>query len=163
MRLTKNVMGATGIGVVAIVYILEAFTLPMGTLRTPNMGFVPLIIGFVLLGCCVLLIALDRLLPGAVEETVIFSEEEDEEPEGESTGLKKPGIIAGALLIYPFLFTTLGFIISTFLLLYITLRVMEYKTWRGSLLASVLAVLATYVIFAVCLGVYFPNGIFDWR
>jgi hypothetical protein len=163
MKLTKNIMGAAGIGIVAIVYTLDALTLPMGTLRAPNMGFVPLIIGIGMIVGCVMLIVTDRLVSDKSEEAVVFSEEEEEEPEGESTGYKKPGIIAGSLLVYPIVFTTFGFIISTILLLYIALRVMEYKTWRVSLLTSVISVLVTYAIFAGLLGVYFPNDIFDWR
>ena len=163
MRMTHNVIGATGVGAAAIIYILDALTLPIGTVQSPNMGFVPLIIGLVLLGCCVLLVALDWLFPGKVEKMVVFSEDEDDEPEGESTGYKKPGIIAGALLVYPFIFTALGFVISTFLLLFVALRTLEYKTWRISLLTSVVAILITYVVFSVLLGVYFPSGIFDWR
>ena len=156
-------MGAAGIGVIAIIYSLDALTLPMGTLRAPNMGFVPLIIGIGTLGCCVLLIVMDCLSSGESEAAVVFSEEEEEEPEGESTGYKKPGIIAGALLVYPILFTTLGFVLSTFCLLFLALRVMEYKSWRVSLLTAVISIIVTYAVFAGALGVYFPNGIFDWR
>lgn len=161
--MTNNVMGAAGVGVIAVIYILDALTLPMGTMRSPNMGFVPLIIGGLLFACCVLLVAIDRLSPGMVEEIVIFSEDDEDEPEGESTGYKKPGILAGALLLYPIAFTTLGFVISTFLLLYLALRVLEYKTWQISLLTAALAILTTYVIFSVLLGVYFPAGILEWR
>ena len=55
-RVPKNTLVASGIGAATILYLYEAFQLPFGAARMPDMGFVPVLGGFSVLGLCALMI-----------------------------------------------------------------------------------------------------------
>ncbi|CEP69389.1 Protein of unknown function DUF1468 [Moorella glycerini] len=156
-RISRNVMGALGIGIITLIYLYEAFQLPFGSAGAPDMGFVPVLMGIALLVLCIMLIGKELLLPAkSVGQEVDLW---DEEGEGESTGFKKPLIIIVALLIYPIILVNLGFILSTIILLFIALRVMEYRSWLISLLVALVTTVLANIIFSSWLSIYFPKGI----
>ena len=64
-----------------------------------------------------------------------------------------------ALLLYALLLDTLGYLIATFLLMVVLLRVLEPAGWPMTLLAATLIAGATYVVFGKWLMVQFPRGI----
>jgi putative tricarboxylic transport membrane protein len=66
------------------------------------------------------------------------------------------------LIIYALLLNTLGYIISTFLLMWGLFHDWEKNRWASSFLASLVTVGVTYVIFEVWLHCQFPRGIFPW-
>jgi hypothetical protein len=117
----------------------------------------PLLIGFLVLGLCLVLWAREFFTPRREKkkEVDLFDEEEKEE----SAGLQKPLILAGAVLIYPFAFVFLGFIPATVLLTTLSLRVMEYSGWFWSLGIAAAITLVAYLFFGVWLHVNFPKGI----
>jgi len=53
----------------------------------------------------------------------------------------------------------LGFIPSSILLLGLSLRLMEYRGWLGSLIVAALITFSAYFLFAYWLHVNFPKGI----
>lgn len=153
----KNVIGASGIGAAALLYLYEAYKLPLGRAGMPGIGFVPVIIGAVLLALCVVLIARELIFPAPRGQAQ--ADPWEEESEGESTGLKKPILITAAMLAFPVALVNLGFLISSAALLFVVLRVMEFRGWLGSLIAALLTVALAHVIFSLWLNVYFPKGI----
>lgn len=155
-RINKNVLGALGIGLITLVYLYEAFQLPFGSAGAPDMGFVPVLMGTALLVLCIILIGKELLFPVKSNNQEVDLWEEEEE--GESAGLKKPLIITIALIIYPIILVQLGFILSTIALLFVTLRVMEYRSWLISLLVAILATVLANYIFSGWLSIYFPKG-----
>jgi len=157
VKFSRSFLGGIGLGIVALVYLFETFKLPFGSTKSPDMGFVPLLIGVVFLGCCLLLTIVNYCLPNRSESKSILNEEDTKE----TSDYKKPFLIIIALLLYPLFFVKFGFIISTIPMLYIILRIMQYKTWWNSLLVAVTTIIVIYFVFAVWLGVYFPAGILD--
>jgi hypothetical protein len=156
-RLTPNAWGAAGIAGGALIYLFEAWKLPFGSVRNPDIGFMPLLIGFLVLGLCLILLAGEILKPPREKkkEVDLFDEDEKEE----SAGLRKPMILAGAVIVYPFAFVYLGFVPATVLLTTLSLRVMEYRGWFWSLGIAVVITLVAYLLFGVWLHVNFPKGI----
>lgn len=161
MKLSRNALGSLGIGtigIIGIIYLTEAFKLPLGKPSYPDRGFIPVLIGFALISFSTIQIILEVFFPHLANVKSIDISDEDK-VEGEATYPKKPLIITAALLVYCALFNTLGFIVATIPLTFVCLWVMEYKSWWASLITAAVITLVTYFIFVKWLGVYFPSGI----
>jgi hypothetical protein len=65
--------------------------------------------------------------------------------------------VLASLFVYPLLLERLGYLITTLLVLIILFRSMNNR-WSSVLLASVLTVLVSYLLFTY-LGIRFPKGI----
>lgn len=154
-KLKKNLLVPLAIGLIGIFYLYTAFKLPIGHLNAPDRGFMPVIIGFVLICLCILEIIVATFRPNENTERSILSEDEAVE----STGSKKPFYIMAALLIYCLFFNKLGFIVATIPLTFVMLRIMEYKSWWVDLIVAVIITLVIDFVFSGLLGVYFPSGI----
>lgn len=63
-----------------------------------------------------------------------------------------------ALIVYTVLFTFLGFLLDTFLLIAFLLRVMEPMSWKKVLAGSAGTALASYVVFQLWLQAQLPQG-----
>jgi len=117
----------------------------------------PILAGLTLLGLCLFMLGREIFWPAqGGQEIDRFEEKESEEVEG----FRKPLILSVALFLYPLGFSFLGFLVSTVLLTTISLRVLEYRGWQGSLLLGGLITLVSYFLFAYLLEVQLPRGIF---
>ncbi len=155
-RLSKNTWCALFVFAVTLIYLVEAWKLPFGGARNPDIGFLPILMGLLVLALSLIMIAAEFFRPAdSKKEIDLF----DEEEKGENAGLKKPLILGAALLIYPPAFVHLGFIPATILLLGLSLRLMEYRGWLGSLVIGVLITFSAYFVFGHWLHVNFPKGI----
>ncbi len=156
-RISKNALGAIGVGIATLIYLMEARKLPFGSIRNPEIGFLPIVAGWTLLALCLLLLGKEFLLREQPKgkEIDLFEDEEA----GESTGLRKPIILSVAIFVYPLAFVYFGFILSTILLVTLSLRVMEYRGWLMPLLIAVGVSLVSFFIFAGYLEVQLPRGI----
>ncbi|MEL1134118.1 tripartite tricarboxylate transporter TctB family protein [Desulfitobacterium sp. THU1] len=148
--LTKNVKGSIGIVIIGLIYLYEALKLPLGSLRAPDSGLLPLIFVSALIGFCLLQIVIDFLPKKQGHEKKV-----DEE----TTDPKKPIIIIVALCVFCLVLNKLGFILSAIPLTFVALRVMQYKSRGVSLVVSVIVTLIIYLVFSELLGVYLPPGI----
>lgn len=157
-RISKNFWGAAGIGAATFVYFIEAWKLPFGAPTSPGLGFMPVLGGLGVLGLCLIVMARELFRPGSRERSEIDRFDEDEK--GESAGLKRPALLGMTLLLYPLGFASIGFILTTFFLLLISLRLMEYRGWAASVIMALVITLVSYGIFAYFLDVRFPRGIF---
>ncbi len=156
-RISKNFWGAAGIGAATLVYFVEAWKLPFGAPTSPGLGFMPVLGGLGVLGLCLIVMARELFRPSERGRSEVDRFDEDEK--GESSGLKRPSLLAAALLLYPLGFVFLGFILATFFLLLISLRVMEYRGWAASVIMALVIALGSYGIFSYFLDVRFPKGI----
>jgi putative tricarboxylic transport membrane protein len=89
----------------------------------------------------------------------------NQKPEGESiwSGIqfRKLIIVVASLLGYWLFLEKIGFILTTFLLLLILFKTVDAQRWRSVFTASVLTVVAIYIIFVIVLRVELPSGL--WR
>jgi len=155
-RLSPNTWCAIGVSAGTLIYLAEAWKLPFGGARNPDIGFLPILTGFIVLGLALLLIAAEIFPPAPPKKEIDLFEDEGK---GESAGLKKPLVLGAAILVYPAAFLYLGFLLSTVLLLAATLRLMEYRGWTGSLIIAALITVCAYLLFGYWLHVNFPKGI----
>ncbi len=140
-----------------LVYLNEARKLPFGSIHNPEIGFMPILAGWILLALCLIMLAKELLRRDRQKgkELDLFEDEE----RGESAGLRKPLILSAAIFVYPLAFVSLGFILSTILLVTVSLRVMKYRGWVMSLLIAIGVSLASFFIFSGYLEVQLPPGI----
>lgn len=148
--LTKNVKGSIGMGIIGLIYLYEALKFPLGSLREPGPGLIPLIFASALIGFCLLEIVME-FLP--------TQQGHEKKTDGETTDPVKPIILIAALFVFCLVFNKLGFIASSIPLTFVALRVMQYKSRWVSLLVSVIVTLIVYYVFSELLGVYLPPGI----
>ena len=127
----------------------EAYRLKLGVLTKPGPGFFPFSLGFVM---------------GILALIVLIQSMGKRREERERTGPKAPFrwwnivIILIALVAYAFFLETMGFLISTFLLITLLLKVVEPQPWRTALLGGLITAIASTLVFNVLLRAQIPTG-----
>jgi hypothetical protein len=66
--------------------------------------------------------------------------------------------VLGALFLYAYAFGSLGFILSTVLLLIFLFKAVEPQRWSMAILGAILSVLTSYAVFQLWLGAQLPKG-----
>jgi putative tricarboxylic transport membrane protein len=142
-RLTSIIFGLVGLYIA-----LQGYYLELGTLPKPKPGFLVFWAGIILF-----ILSLFLFLK------TFLSKYEN----GESVwrGVKwHRGVLLIVILIgYILLFQTLGFLVSTFLLLILLFKSMDSKSWKMAFFFSVAATIISFLIFDFFLEVQFPMGI----
>ena len=64
-----------------------------------------------------------------------------------------------SLLIYTYFFETIGFIISSLLLMLFLFKGIEPQKWSAAILSTILTSIVTYTIFVLWLKCQLPRGI----
>ena len=133
----------------ATIAILEAVQLPFGTLRAPQSGFWPLILAIILAFFSLLHFGKN------VKEKV-----EKANPFWTRPGAwKRIGFVAGSLIAFGFLFESLGYLITVFLLIGLLLRSIKPLKWWLVVMVALLSSVLSYLIFAVLLSTPLPAGL----
>lgn len=127
------------------------FHLGFGALNAPGAGFIPVLIGGLLSLLSVVLL-------------LITAAKHPAQPETGSRAAKThwrnvvPALIS--LILYILLLNPLGYVVTTcFFLLYL-LKFIGGKRWGASIAISVMASVASYLVFKVLLEVRLPAGMF---
>lgn len=134
-----------GILVFALVYLAGSISLSVGTVAQPGPGFMPAGIAFGL------------LMAAGINVYKAFRMGK-EKTEGDSWLKIEPMGIAVILFVYPIILRPLYFIIATFLVLFILLRLMKFKSLLVSFLTAIFATLISFYLFSNVLGVVLPSG-----
>jgi len=135
---------AMGIGVCYGGYCLD-----LGTLHDPGSGFMFFWVGIIMIGLSL------GILIRAMKETAVA---------GELKILwtdirwKKVVFILVALLLYAYVFVSLGFILSTVLLLIFLFKAVEPQRWSWAILGAIISTLAAYGVFHLWLRSPLPKG-----
>ncbi len=137
---------------VSIYIVSEGVALDVGGLHQPGPGFFPLF-GGILLGTFSIIL----LLRSTVSR---FGEKRGKKEVGKEHVMSVVCIFIG-LLVYTFILDWLGFILCTFLLLAILLKVFDRQKWWKVLVTAGVASSASYIIFAVLLKSPLPRGILE--
>ena len=124
---------------------VQASHLETGHVHNPGPGFIPLLAG-ALLGGLSLVIFLQSFL--RKEKISSFGK-----------GWFKGAVVVGSLIIYTLVLEKLGFLITTFIFLLLTLLSFKPRRMRGALLVSLLTVIISYLVLSVWLKVQLPKGI----
>ena len=130
---------------------VEAHKLDMGRVVKPGPGFFPFWLGFGLI-----------LISFALAVKAGRKKAKDlPEPQGLWQGLNWYKILFAliALLIYAFFLEALGYILSTFLLMFFLFRAIEPQKWPVVIFGSVITSFITYALFRLWLQVQLPMGL----
>jgi len=144
----KERIVSLGILVFALVYLAGSLSLKVGTLAQPGAGQFPAMVAFFL------------LVIAAFHAWRTFRKTSPKE-EGHNWTQLAPAGIAAALIFYPILLKTLSFLVSTFIVLYVLLRLLRFKTTLISFLTALFTTLLAFTIFTGLLGVTLPNGFME--
>lgn len=134
---------------VAAFIIFGSLQLPIGSWGNPDAGFMPLLIGLLIAAISFLLFI--HTLQQKISE---------EKPSWEMKNLKSkvtPTIMA--LLVYNFFLSSLGNILTTFLVMGYLFKYVSQMNWKSSLAFAILTSLVQYLLFEVWLKVQFPRGL----
>jgi len=134
----------------AFVVCLGGLKLGFGSFHAPQAGFMPFLAGL-LLG----ILAIVDLVQGFLRK---WERDKSDKVIWADIHWGKLFITLSALILYTFLFTTLGFLIGTFFLLRFLYQVMERKSWRVVLFASGVTTGLFYVVFKIGLDSQLPRG-----
>jgi putative tricarboxylic transport membrane protein len=135
-----------GLGIFVMIF---SYYLELGSFSSPKSGLMSFLLGAILI-----LLSLCSLVISFLKEKV--NEGVQKERWG-STSHRKIGLVLIALLAYAFILERLGFVITTWVFLFMLFRSMGNR-WITTFIASTLTVLATYSLFTY-FGVRFPPGI----
>lgn len=133
----------------SFVVCYEAFRLPLGSFRKPGPGFFPLFLG-VILGLLSLIFVLIRAFERTRRITPLRSQ----------IAGKRVSVTLGVLILYGLLFPLMGYLLSTFFLVFYFLRLAYPKRWLFCAILSVVISALFYFGFQTMLRIHLPKGIF---
>ena len=128
--------------------VWQSKKLSLGVPRAPGPGFFPFCLGLLLIG-----VALAILVYGLKQKT-----------ESLKTEVSKGRVILalGSIFAYSFVLEPLGYLLSTFFLMFLLSRMMVRKTWWFGPAVACLITLISYILFKVWLKVLLPRGILSF-
>jgi len=127
----------------------EAFCLPLGSFRKPGAGFFPLFLG-IILGLLSLIFVLIKT----------FGQTDRINPLRSQKAGKRVSVTLGVLILYGVLFPLMGYLLSTFFLVFYFLRIAYPKRWLFCTILSVMISVLFYFGFQTMLRIHLPEGIF---
>jgi putative tricarboxylic transport membrane protein len=134
----------------AIYICIESSRLSFGSFHNPGPGFLPLLVGL-LLGIFSIIVFLQATLSGKPQESL--------PPWYPQERWKKLIWVLVALFAYAMCLETLGFLISTFLLLVFLFRAgIETQRWIWAIGGSAIASFSSYAVFELWLKTQLPKG-----
>ena len=119
----------------------------------PVPGFLPFWAGVILAVFAIMLIVRATLQPAEPGKAAIF-------PRG--WALASVALLAASVAVYIFLLEVVGYLLDTFLLNALLLRVVMRVEWKMSIAVALLASVLLYAIFQVLLGVGLPTNLFGF-
>ena len=137
--------------VLSIFICVSSTRFSLGSLHDPGPGFFPFGAG-VVMGILSVIVYIKATRKKSAEEKGWYSKEK----------WKKLVLILGILVGYAFFLEPLGFILSTFLLLFCLLKAVELQKWSVAIGGSALISIASYVLFDVWLKTQLPKGIWGF-
>jgi putative tricarboxylic transport membrane protein len=129
--------------------IVAAGAMPFGTARVPQTAFFPKCLAVLLAVLAV--IVLVRTFIGAHDTVAV--------DEIAVRGWLRIGATLAVLIGFALVLEPLGFLASTFLLMFLLLRAIEPQPWRNVIAIAVATSLISYGLFSWLLGVPLPAGI----
>jgi hypothetical protein len=127
------------------------FSIPygVGTIQAPETGFMPLCAGFAI---CFLAVGV------FVQATLRWKKGTKWENPLAGSQWAKPLIALVALVIYTLVLPSLGFVLSTAILVGVLLRAIQPQGWLVVVLGALLTSLICYLVFQVWLRTQLPSG-----
>jgi putative tricarboxylic transport membrane protein len=139
---------------VSLLIMYSSFKLKLGNLVHPGPGFLPFMAGLIL---CVLSILVFLIGGRGAHDGKARSIRQL----WEGMNWSKTIVVTVALLLYPLIFTHLGFLLTTTLLLIFLLRAIEPVRWFVAVGGALMASFVSFAVFALWLQVQLPRGMIE--
>ena len=149
----RNFISSIVLLVLALAIMMEARKLPFGTLKAPQVGFLPFILS-ILLAIFSLILFARAIREKGDKEGVPF--------EMRFGSWEALGLAVGALLAFTVFVERVGYIISSFLFVAFLMRTIQPQKWWLVIVVALLSSLGCYILFVSCLGTTLPEGIFGF-
>ena len=135
--------------VLGIFITIASYGMGLWTSSQPGVGLMPFGLGILLVLCS---------FPLLIGSWVRVKEARENEKPGlwADVDLKKIAFVIASLVGYLILLEKLGFLATTFLVLFALFKTVGSQKWRWALIATVLTVSCAYLLFIVILDVYMP-------
>jgi hypothetical protein len=133
---------ALGLAVLALGYLLAGRRYPLDTLATPGPGIVPLVAGLVLLA-----LAIWQFLAAPRSEP---------DPAAGGPRPRAPLIMSAVLALYAATLPVLGFLLTSFALVFVAARLMGLDGWWRPAALALGVTVASRLLFGTWLGVPLP-------
>ena len=141
----------------AILIFTSSLRLGMGDHQNPGPGFLPTLASALLFLLSLTIFVKDLRLPSTRNQS---GQEEQSGILFDWKRSKTPMILAVTLAIYFLVLERLGFLISTFLLMFVMMLTYESKKWYRDLLIAALFAAMSFLLFDTLLEVRLPPGVF---
>jgi Tripartite tricarboxylate transporter TctB family len=149
MRRRRDLLGAGGLAVLAVAYLVANRAYPLDTLATPGPGVFPLAAGLLLLGLAVCQAVLAaRAGPEAAAAA----------PADQGAPVRASALMA-VLVGFAVAAGTVGFLTASFGLVLVASRLLGARDWLRPAALALGVTIAAYVIFIAWLGVPLPAGL----
>lgn len=134
---------ALGIGVSYGGYDLE-----LGTLRDPGSGFMFFWLGIIMMALSASILIRAVKMKDGKRVSIL----------GKDIRWKKILAVLAGLFLYAYVFSVLGFILTTGLLLLFLFKAIEPQKWSWAVLGAIVSTLSAYGVFQLWLGSQLPRG-----
>jgi len=125
------------------------YDLELGKLRDPGSGFMFFWVGIFMVGLSASILIRALKMKAEVERVRIL---------GKDIRWKKIIAVLAVLFLYAYAFTSLGFILTTGLLLLFLFKAVEPQKWSWAVLGAIVSTLTAYGVFHLWLGSQLPKG-----
>jgi putative tricarboxylic transport membrane protein len=133
----------------SLLICIESYRLKLGVIKQPGPGFFPFSAGLVML----------ILSLAALFQSIRGREKEEKTLRQEPLRWWNIVIILTAITAYAFSLEKIGFLINTFLLICLLLKVVEPQTWKTAIIGGLITTIAANLVFNVILRTQIPSGI----
>jgi len=142
-----------GIGIVICFF---AWKIDLGSFQEPGAGFMAFVSGLFLT-----IVGFTMVLSRTLSKSSLG---DGPDPGAAFRGISwsRLGYMMALLIAYAVFLNTLGYLLTTFLVMWGLFYDRKTKRWASSLLSSLVAVGVTYLVFEVWLRSQLPRGIFPW-
>lgn len=129
-------ISSVALGLLFLVFLISALTLPFGELSSPGAGLWPTVISILGLVFAILLFIFGKDIPVLARDQRGF----------------RLGLYLAAIVLYAPLYSLVGFIPASIIVLFVLIKVAGEFSWLLSILTSVIGSVAVYALFAVALS-----------
>ncbi len=135
--------------VISVGICYGGYELELGTLHDPGSGFIFFWVGLIMVGLSLsIFIQAITEKAKAAEIKILWA----------GVQWEKVIYVLIALILYAYAFTSLGFLLSTALLLIFLFKAIEPQRWSVAIVGAVLSAFSAYAVFQLWLGSPLPKG-----
>jgi len=131
--------------VLGLYFVQQGRELRLGSISSPGTGFMPFVVGLVLIGFC------------TASAVPLFMATAKRHPERlQIQRLRDPAIVVAAMIAYVLVLERIGFVASTAILIVFLTLIVGRTTLLRATIVGVLAPAVCYLVFGMLLGVRLP-------